>query len=390
MPSRRTRYQTCAAILLLATLHTGCERDNTFKAPPPPKVTIENPASEEVTTSMEFPGRLEAASRAEIRARVTGFLRSVEFEPGKVVEEGALLFTIEPEPFEADLAVAIAAKAQADAALELATEKVRRIEAAESRGAASEFEVLESRAQRDEKAAQVQAAVANIQTAKINLSYTKIYAPFAGRLSENLVDIGNLVSGTEATLLTTIVTDDPIHAYFNVDERRLLNFLKSRPAPQDHANNNKTPAFLQLLDGAQYEHQGRIDFANNEVDPQTGVIRARAVFPNTDERLYPGLFVRVRIPNETKQQILVPETAIQRDQIGPYLLAVDAQNTVVRKDVELGDSADSKRRIILAGIEPTDRVIVIGLQRARPGSPVDPQTADAAPTAPAPTTGSEG
>ena len=387
MPSQRSRNQCNAAIILLALLHTGCERDNTFKAPPPPAVTVENPALEEVTTHMEFPGRLEAASRAEIRARVNGFLRSVEFEPGMVVEEGALLFTIEPEPFEADLAVAVAAKAQANAALKLAGERVRRIEAAESRDAATEFEVLEARAERDEKAAQVQAAEANIQTAQINLGYTKVFAPFAGRLSENLVDIGNLVSGTEATLLTTIIADDPIHAYFNIDERKLLNFLKTRPAPQDLSDNDTPAAFLQLLDDTQYEQQGRIDFANNEVDADTGVIRARAVFPNADERLYPGIFVRVRIPRESQQQILVPEIAIQRDQIGPYLLAVNDQNTVVRKDVELGVSADSKRRIILAGIEPTDRVIVVGLQRARPGAPVNPQTAQAAP---APQTGSEG
>ncbi len=388
MSSRPSRFQSSAAILLFALLHAGCERDNTFKAPPPPTVTVENPVIEEVTTSLEFPGRLEAASRAEIRARVNGFLRSVEFEPGMVVDEGALLFTIEPEPFEADLAVAVAAKAQAEASLKLANERVRRIEAAAERDAATEFEVLEARAERDEKAAQVQAAEANVQTAQINLGYTRVYAPFAGRLSENLVDIGNLVSGAEATLLTTIVTDDPIRAYFNIDERKLLNFLKTRPAPQDAANEEAPPAFLQLLDGTQYPQEGFVDFANNEVDAATGVIRARAVFPNADERLYPGLFVRVRIPKEAKQQILVPEIAIQRDQIGPYLLAVNDQNTVVRKDVELGVSADSKRRIILTGIEPTDRVIVIGLQRARPGAPVNPQTAQAAP-APA-ATGSEG
>ena len=392
MVSRRklTSLGLLAAILALPL--TGCDRDNTFQAPPPPKVTVANPTLETVTTYMEFPGRLEAALRAEIRARVTGFLQSVEFKPGAVVEKGALLFTIEPEPFEANLAIAVAAQAQAEAALELASEKVRRVDAAAARDAATKFEVLEARAQRDEAAAAVQAAQASVQNAKIDLGYTKVYAPFAGRLSENIIDVGNLVSGAEATLLTTLVADDPIHAYFNVDSRKLLNFLKTRPDPESHEGPDN-PALLRLIDHSDYPHEGRIDFADNEVDPSTGVIRVRAVFPNAEERLYPGLFVRVRIPSEAEDRILVPEVAIQRDQVGAYLLAVDAQNKVVRKDVELGQIADARRRIILSGIEPSDRIIVIGLQRARPGSPVDPQAEDAAsqsaPNA-APKTGSEG
>jgi len=380
-----------AALLLIALI--GCDRANTFQPPPPPAVTVANPVIEEVTTYDEFPGRLEASFRAEVRARVTGFLRTVEFSPGDVVEEGALLFTIEPEPFEADLAVANAAKAQAEAALQLATEFLKRVEAASERDAATQFEVLDARAQLDEAKAGIQAADANVQNASIELSYTKVYAPFAGRLSENLIDVGNLVSGAEATLLTTIVADNPIHAYFDVDERKLLEFLQTRPLPENREKPNR-PAFLRLLDGTDYPHEGHVDFANNELDPSTGAIRVRASIPNPDERLYPGLFVRIRVPNDTMDRTLVPEVAIQRDQIGPYLLAVDQANTVVRKDVTLGGYADSKRRIVLTGIETTDRIVVLGLQRARPGAPVDPQTATPAPATtpavPAAGNGSEG
>lgn len=389
---RCSHLASATTALLLGTI-VGCDRSNTFQPPPPPAVTVANPVQEEVTTYDEFPGRLEAAFRAEVRARVTGFLRTVEFEPGDIVEEGALLFTIEPEPFEADLAVSEAAQAQAEAALQLATEFLRRVEAASERDAATQFEVLDARAQLDEAKAGVQAAEANVQNASIQLSYTKVYAPFAGRLSENLVDVGNLVSGAEATLLTTIVADDPIHAYFDVDERKLLEFLQSRPLPQDREKPNR-PAFLRLLDGTDYQHAGHVDFANNELDASTGAIRVRASIPNPDERLYPGLFVRIRVPNETMDRILVPEVAIQRDQIGPYLLAVDQGNTVVRKDVTLGGFADSKRRIITSGIETSDRIVVVGLQRARPGAPVDPKAAAPAPAttpaAPAAGDGSEG
>lgn len=390
--ARSSQLAIAAAALLFGAI-TGCERSNTFQPPPPPAVTVANPVQEEVTTYDEFPGRLEAAFRAEVRARVTGFLRTVEFSPGDVVEEGALLFTIEPEPFEADLAVAEAAKAQADAALQLAREFLNRVEAASERDAATQFEVLDARAQLDEAEAMVQSATANVQNATIQLGYTKVYAPFAGRLSENLVDVGNLVSGAEATLLTTIVADNPIHAYFDVDERKLLEFLQTRPLPQDRERPNR-PAFLRLLDGSDYPHQGHVDFANNELDSSTGAIRVRATIPNPDERLYPGLFVRIRVPNETMDHVLVPEVAIQRDQIGPYLLAVDQDNTVVRKNVTLGGFADDNRRIITSGIETTDRIVVVGLQRARPGAPVDPQTAAptpaASPASPAASNGSEG
>jgi len=374
MPSTRPILLALAAIASAAV--AGCTRENVFQEPPPPTVTVASPAVEEITTYTEFPGRLEASTRADIRARVAGFLRSVEFKPGEVVDEGALLFTIEPEPFEADLAVAKAAEAEADAALKLARETLRRIEAAASRDAASQFEVLESSAKVDQAEAMLQAAGASVRSAQISLDYTRILAPFAGRLSEQYVDVGNLVGAGESTLLTTIVADDIVHAYFTANERQLLRFLDERPAP-DRRDGPNRPAFLRLLDGTDYPHEGVVDFANNELDPATGAIRIRAVFTNPEARLYPGLFVRVRIPDRTAQRVLIPETAIQRDQVGPFVLTVDDAGTVARRDIVLGALADRTRRIVTEGLDETDRIVTVGLQRARPGGRVNAQQAQA-------------
>ena len=199
-------------------------------------------------------------------------------------------------------------------------------------------------------------------------------APVAGRISRDLVNKGNLVGSTEATLLTVIVVDDPMFAYFNVDERSLVEILRQYP---DREKAQATiPARLILADGGEHPHLGVVDFGENRVDPQTGTLQVRATIPNPDGGLFPGLFVRVRIPDQTGEFLIVPELALQRDLAGAFLLVVDDQNVVQRRDVVRGRLLEQgAERIIVSGLDGSERVIVNGLQRSRPGITVDPEEA---------------
>ncbi len=367
-----------ATALLVAV--TGCRQKNVFEPPPPPEVTVQRPVQREVTLYKDFVGRADASETVEIRARVKGFLRTIDFEPSQLVDIGDPLFTIEPESFLAAQASAEAALDQAKAARGLAKITMERAQVAYDKGAVSDLEMMEKRAQLDATEAAVRAAEAALETAKLDVSYTIILAPIKGRVSREYVTIGNLVGAGEATLLTTIVKDDPIYAYFNLSERELLPYLDRRR----HDDNPERPvviAHLQFSDGRDYEHEGEIDFADNTVDAVTGTIQIRAKFPNPAGGLIPGLFVRVLIPQETQEVKLVPEVALQRDLAGPYLLVVNEGGAVERRDVALGERLKDLR-IINSGLDGSERVIVKGLQRARPGVNVAAQEANtAAPSA---------
>ena len=359
----------------------GCGQKNVFEPPPPPAVTVQRPIQREVTLYEDFVGRTDASETVEIRARVKGFLETVEFEPGQIVRKGDPLFTIEPESFEATVASATAELAQTTAARKLAYATLKRAEVAYAKDAVSDLEMMERRAQLDAAEAAEQRAQAKLDNTKLDLSYTKIHAPIKGRVSREFVTIGNLVGANEATLLTTIVKDDPIHAYFNINERDLLPYLEHRRT-DDRPDRAEVPARLQFSDGRDYEHEGEIDFADNTVDPLTGTIHVRAVFANPVGALIPGLFVRVLLPQEKREVTMVPELALQRDLIGQFLLVVNDENVVERRDVALGQRL-GELRIIESGLEGSDRVIVKGLQRARPDITVVPDEetpADAATT----------
>jgi multidrug efflux system membrane fusion protein len=254
-------------------------------------------------------------------------------------------------------------------------------QAAYEKGAASEIEMAEKRAQLDAATAAVDAARAALENTEIDLSYTRIHAPISGRISRELVSVGNLVGAGDSTLLTTIVQDDPIYAYVNVSERDVLEVL-SGGRPAERRREQRIPVLLQTADGKIYEHDGEVDFADNRVDPTTGTLQVRATFPNPDGKLYPGLFVRVLAPRERGEQMLVPEVALLRDLAGAYVLVADDEDIVQRRDVQLGSRLETER-IIASGLAPGDRVIVNGIQRAIPGNPVSPQEARSA-GAPAP------
>jgi multidrug efflux system membrane fusion protein len=279
----RTRTVSChyaAALAGAVFLFFGCERGGEFVPPPPPQVTVQPPTVREVTTYREFTGRTEAVDTVEVRARVKGFLESIDFEPGQKVraddpddenDHGDLLFTIEPEPFLAAVESAKAALAQQVAARDLAQVTLDRARAAYDKGAVTDIELAEKQAQLDAAKAAVDAARAALRTVEIDLSYTKIYAPISGRISRELVSVGNLVGAGESTLLTTIVQDDPIRAYVDVSERDVLEVLAGG-RPSERSREQRARVLVQTVDGNTYEHEGHLPEPRGEALP--GALRA--------------------------------------------------------------------------------------------------------------------
>jgi RND family efflux transporter MFP subunit len=356
---------------------------NEYVEPPPPNVVVGPPVQETVTEYLEFTGATEPINKVEIRARVRGFLLEVSFEEGEAVEEGALLFRIDPAEFEAAVHRAEANLALARASRGIARATHARLKKALETRAVSELEVLEAEAQVQGSQAQVQAREAELERAQLDLGYTEILAPIAGRTSRSLVDPGNLVGSGEPTLLTTIVQYDPIYASFDLSERDALRILegtaKARAAAAD-PDRARARVELGTANEEGYPHIGVLDYADPTVDRETGTVLLRAVFPNPEPVvLIPGLFVRVRIPAATRENaLLVSARAVGADQGGSYVLVVGEGDVVEQRSVSLGARLGDLR-VVEQGLEPGDRVIIEGLLRARPGARVTPQPAGAAP-----------
>jgi RND family efflux transporter MFP subunit len=368
-------------LLLSALLTFGCTKKNEFKAPPPPGVTVQLPEQKTVTVFGSFPGRLAAHDDVDIRARVKGFLKTIDFADGQRVEKGDLLFTIEPAEYIAAVNSSKATLAQAEAALKLADATLQRTENAFKSKAVSEVDVLTAEAQKDSAAAAVQAAQAALDNAELNLSYTEIRAPMAGRLARRSLSVGNLVGDGQSTLLTTLVVEAPIDVFFNVDERALLPFLK-KGERQTEVGDNTPPLKLELADGTLHTEEGRLNYIDPEIDPDTGTLRARAVFENKELFLLPGLYGRILVPNQIENALLVPDLAVQQDMAGTFVLTVNAESIVESIYITKGPLVGTQR---VVEEDPTkdrhltvqDRIIVNGLQRARPGIPVTATEAQA-------------
>jgi RND family efflux transporter MFP subunit len=371
------------SLLIWAVAACGSQ-SNEFIEPPPPKVTVAKPLQQEVIDYLEFTGTTYAFEEVEVRARVAGFLQSMNFTPGTKVEKGDLLFVIDPREYQAELNAAKAEQSSAEAQLKRAGIEFKRAEKLFKQKAGAQTEVVKWRGQRDVARADVLRAKAKVEKTGLDLSYTKVTAPITGRVGRNLVDLGNLVGEGEPTLLTTVTRYDPMYAYFNLNERDLLKVRamsrkkaqeKGLDLAEDSEIETDIQVFLELANEEGYPHQGKLDFAESGVDKETGTLQLRGVFPNPSPAfvLIPGLFVSLRMPVDKRENaLLVTERAIGSDQSGRFLLAVNSENMVEKRPIRMGQLVDGLR-VIEEGLQPDESVVVNGLQRARPGAKVDPE-----------------
>lgn len=367
--TRLSPYRATVLVSLVCALVVSCQQRNEYVPPPPPRVTVAQPVQRSVVDYLEYTGTTEAIESVKIRARVTGFLDSVNFEFGQEVNAGDPLYRIDPRPFEAHLNQAKAAVIQAMAASVNAKARYDRVIPLEKSGAVSSEDVGERKAEMDVAKAAITAAEADERVAELDLSYTDIRSPIDGRVGKTFYTVGNLVGSTDATHLTTVIKYDPIYANFPISERDLIMFMGENPQRSE----KQTKIFLRRSTDSEFNYEGRTDYADLEVDEDTGTFAVRAILDNPDRSLVPGLSVVIRVPVRTLDDaILVNEQSVGADQLGRYVLVVNDKNIVERRSVRLG-AVNHGLQVVLEGVQPDDWVIVHGVQRARPGSPVDPQ-----------------
>jgi RND family efflux transporter MFP subunit len=348
-------------------------------APPPPAVTVAKPLVKDMQEWADFTGQFEARESVEVRPRVSGYLESVNFTDGQLVKKGDLLFVIEPRPFELALETAKAQQAQAEAQLDLAKAQLARTAQLRKNDYATQETYDERLAQVNIATASRDAAIAAVDQAQLNLDYTRVTAPVAGRMGRHEVSVGNLIiGGTNAattTLLTTIVSLDPIWLSFNVSEGDGMTYKRLvQKGEIKSARENSVEVEGQLMDEKDWTLKGTIDFVDNQYDRSSGTIRVRASFPNPNLFITPGQFGRVRVPmSQLRPTMLVPDAAVVTDQSVKLLFTVAPDGTVVPKPVELGPVTDENLRVVRSGINADDEVIIDGLLRARPGQKVTPQ-----------------
>lgn len=330
----------------------------------------------------EYTGRLAAPDRVEVRARVSGYLQSANFKEGEMVKAGDLLFVIDPRPYQARFDRADADLKEADAKLKLAQLNDRRTVKLAADKVIAQEEIDTRRNELLQEQAAYLAAKADYDDAKLNLDFTRVTAPISGRISRKLVTEGNLIRGSDTgdpTLLTTIVSLDPIYCYFEIDERAVLKYQRldregKRPSSRRVAN----PVRLQLADEADFMHAGTMNFVENQLDPETATVQVRAVFDNPDLALSPGMFARVKLLGSgSYKAVLIPDKAVVSDQSQKFVNIVKADGSVDYRKVELGPIIDGLR-VVRSGVEAGDRVITRGLQRLLPGVKVDAKPDDTA------------
>jgi RND family efflux transporter MFP subunit len=346
-------------------------------APPPPEVTVSKPLVRDMMEWSDFTGQFEALESVEVRARVSGYLESINFTDGQLVKKGDLLFVIEPRPFEIGLEQAKAQLAQANAQLELAEAQLQRTSQLRQKDYATQETYDERVAQVSTQKATRDAAIAAVDQAQLNLDYTRVTAPVAGRMGRHEVSVGNLVmggTGNTTTLLTTIVSLDPIWLTFTVSEGDGMRYKRLvQKGEIKSARDSTIEVEGQLMDESKWTMNGTIDFVDNQYVTSSGTIRVRAHFPNPNLFITPGQFGRVRVPMSQKHPtLLVPDAAIVTDQSTKLLFTVAPDGSVVPKPVELGQVTSDGLRIIRSGITADDQVIINGLLRARPGQKVTP------------------
>ncbi|MEP6999877.1 MAG: efflux RND transporter periplasmic adaptor subunit [bacterium] len=363
------------AALAFTAILAGCAAQAAPPAATPPQVTVAKAIELRIDEFDEFTGRLEAVDVVEVRPRVAGLLQRVAFREGTEVHRGDVLFTIDPRPYRAELDRARAELLRVKSRAQLAHSEVERSRMLVDKQAISreEFDVRVNTER--EVAAAIRGAEAQVETAALNLEFTEVRAPISGRISRADVTEGNLVVAgpPAATLLTTIVSLDSIYVYFDADERAFLKYgVQGRSDRRQNLRNGQFSVRMALADDAGFTHTGRLDFVDNQLDPRTGTIRARAVFSNSARNFAPGLFARVRLMSGTQHPVvLVRDGAIGTDQDRKFVLVLKADKTLEYRVVQLGRINDGLR-IVTSGLTAGEQIVVNGLQRVRPGTTVTP------------------
>lgn len=371
-PSARAAALTAAIFIAQLIGTSGCRRPQSPPPPEPPIVEVAEPMVRDITEYFYYTGNLQSPEQVEIRARVPGYLASVNFDESSPVEENALLLTIEKEPYEIAVGRAKAALERAEAARKLADTNLKRVQELFRKQAATPLEMATEEAEYAIAEADVRANEEELAAAELDLSYTDVRTPIAGRVDRNYVDVGNLVGQGEPTLLARVVRLDPMRAWFDVSETIALRYLSKG---RDGTVNEDAPMVeLALADEEDFPHKGKVDFVDNNLDATTGTLRVRAVLPNPTRKLYPGLFARVRVPWTVRENaVLIEEEAVGTGLEGKYVLTLDADNKVKRNPVELGERQPDGTVLVLEGLTHEDTYIVRGLQKARPGGTVNPK-----------------
>lgn len=328
-----------------------------------------------------FTGRLEAVESVDLRARVSGVLESIHFADGEVVTKGQLLFVIDPRPFQAELEAQLAGVQLAQASLDLANSNYSRARGLEGSNAIA-GEAIDARAAAVAQAeANLQAARARAAAAQLNVDFTQVKSPITGRISDYYVSVGNVISGgsAQSTLLTSIVSIDPIFCRFEADENLVLKYLRLNASGKRQSSRDyEAPVQLGLADEPDFPHEGVLDFVDNRFDVGTATMRARARFSNSESLLFPGMFARIRVKGEAERDaLLVPDKAVQTTQTLRYVLVVDDQNVVQYRSVVVGSLTEDGMRELKEGVGPQDRVVTAGLFFARPGATVQIKEAEA-------------
>jgi RND family efflux transporter MFP subunit len=356
----------------IGTFLTGCQEAH--PAPPPPQVTVAPAISRDVAEQDEFTGHFEAVNAVEVRPRVAGFVERVSFVEGATVRQGDVLFTIDPRPYEAEVARAEAELERARTRKELADMELQRAQRLVSTQAISREELDARTSGRAEGDAAVRAAEAAVRTARLNLEWTAVRAPISGRVSRAEVTTGNLVQTGPAapTLLTTIMSLDPIYVYFDSDEHAYLKYLHA-----DNATGARPigrPVDIGLADESGFPHEGRLDFIDNRLDRSAGTVRVRAVVPNKAQLFTPGLFARVRLVGGARRPTtLIQDQSIGTDQDRKFVLVLKSDNTLEYRAITIGRLIDGLR-VVDSGVKPGERIVINGLMRVRPGMKVVAQT----------------
>jgi len=374
--SEKIRW-TLAATVASAALLAGCgPSGGAAQAPPPPQVSVAAVVEKRVKDWDEFTGRFQAVETVEIRPRVSGYIDKIAFKEGSLVKQGDLLFVIDPRPYQADYDRAAADLKRYKTALELARIESTRVQRLRESGAVSQEELDERTSTVAQAEANVAGAQAALESAALNMGFTRVTSPVTGRVSRAEVTRGNLVTGGNngGTLLSSVVSMDPIYLYFDSDEQAYLRYMQmARSGERTSPRDATSPVHIGLANEEGFPHAGTMDFVDNQLNPQTGTIRARAVFVNKDGLFTPGLFARVQlVGSDDYNAILIDDRAVNTDQSQKYVFLLGADNKVEYRKVKLGRVIDGLR-IVREGLKPGDVIVVNGAQRVHPGLTVTPQ-----------------